>query len=778
MARSLPCSNLLSHPDKPLEEHLIKTSLLAEIFAQEAGVEEHLKEMSKIISLSHDIGKATEFFQDYLNSPDNEKAQRPETRHGLLSAVCAYFATKEIYPDNKSLLPFVSFVAVRRHHRDLIDLKDENISEKNLMLLKRQIESIHDDKFTALSEHLSSAGLPVRLNKKLLFEWSEKITKELRTARRHLRKEQPCDIYLLINLLFSILLDADKSEVVIGNTEIFQRPALAINIELIEKWRQKQEFSESVVNKLRESAYRKVVSYPVTSSRRIYSLNLPTGMGKTISSLALAMRLREMVVNSTYGKTVPRIIYTLPFLSIIDQNAQVLEKVLGTVYKVDSTLLLKHHHLAEIYYKSDERELEPEQAKIMIEGWNAEVIVTTFVQFFHTLLSNKNKALRKFHRFSNSIIILDEVQAIPVRYWMLIKELIKELAERFNAYFIISTATAPLIFDREVVIPVVDKNIYFKALNRTCLKIDIDNKKRLEDFLNEFTFSDNTSCLIVLNTIKSAQSAYSLLKDRFKDKITFLSTGIVPYERLQRINAIKNGRFQIVVSTQLVEAGVDIDFDVVVRDIAPLDCILQTAGRCNRNFSKDAGKVYIVCLEDENARPYSSYIYDAVLLDITKNILKKNKEIPESNFLQLIEEYYQQVSAKKGQEDAFKLLEAIKRLRYDSSDGSQIAICNFQLIEDPVPKEDVFIELNEEAQSVWKEFESLREIKDRFERKHKFDQIKGRFYQFVVSVPVTRINNNPPPLINGIRYVPNSQLEQYYDKETGFRTEADEAWVW
>lgn len=778
MERSLLCSNLFSHPNKPLEEHLIKTAILAEIFAKESSLGAGFQRFLKIVALTHDLGKATEYFQEYLAVLEDKKTslrQKPETRHGLLSAVCSYFLSNEVFEDE--LLPILAFVIVRRHHLDLIDLMDEIVNEKEIDLLIRQIESIKEEKFNILCEHLYKSGLPIKLEKEKLFIWAKSIVKEIRTYRRRLRKKLSFDTYFLLNLFYSILLDADKSEVVINEIDLFKRKRPAIRLSVVEAWKAKQKFVPNYINSLREEAYNEALYNALNETKRIYSLNLPTGMGKTITSLSLAIKLREKIINDSKGAIIPRIIYTLPFLSIIDQNGSLFEEILRTEYTVDSALLLKHHHLSEIYYKTEEQEFESDEAKIMTEGWNAEIVVTTFVQLFHTLISNKNRALRKFHRVVNSIIVLDEIQAIPVKYWGLTEKLFEELAEKYNIRLILSTATTPLIFGQQSLYSLVDKEKYFKKLDRTIL-IPKLTKITIEDFVKDFVIDRNKHYLLVLNTIKSAKYLYTLLKEKLSENITFLSTGLVPYERLQRIRAIRKGQYNMVVSTQLVEAGVDIDFDIVVRDMAPLDCINQVAGRCNRNFLKDKGVVTIISLVDENGREYASYIYDPVLLNTTREILKDFEEVQEDRFLSLIERYYSELSIKKVQYESEQLLEAVKRLRYASTDGEQISIIDFKLIEDSVPKEDVFVEINEEAKTVWRCFGKLRDIKDRFERKNKFDEIKAKFYQFVISVPVMHINKNPPPLVNGIRYVSSSQLEEHYDKETGFRSDLNGTYIW
>lgn len=770
MEKILSFSNLYSHPGVLLEDHLIGVAELSDLFLSEKPLEirKNLNEVCRIIALTHDIGKATKNFQDYLNADEKEKKRlknRKETKHSLLSSVCAYYLVKELKTDEP--YPFFAFFTVRRHHSDLIDVIDGVLyDEDDKEILRRQCENIDDIRFSILAERLHSAGLPLLLTKEIILRWINGFLAESLRIKKYLRKiSNGTSNYIILNLLYSILLDSDKSNVVIRDVSIFKRKD-ALSASLVDNYKTNISFPDSPINKLREMAYHEITDSIIHPDDKIYSINLPTGLGKTLISLSFALKLREQLGTS------PRIIYSLPFLSIIDQNSNVFETIIKTKgIKPDSNILLKHHYLSEIFYKKDDNEFETDEAKILIEGWNAEIIVTTFVQLFHTLISNKNKSIRKYHRFANSIIILDEVQSIPVRYWMLLRNVLLELSKLMNTYIILVTATEPLIFDRGEIKPLVkNRDFYFKSLNRVSLKPFINETMTINELAQHFALDDARSYLFIFNTITSAKDFYKLINDKI-ESLTYLSTHIIPKERLKRIKEIKDGRYKVIVSTQLVEAGVDIDLDVVIRDMAPLDSINQASGRCNRN-GKQKGEVYIVSLKNEEGRKLATYIYDATLLDITEKILSNRKEIKESEFLQLTEEYYLKTKQFVSQDTSKNLLEAITTLKYDSEDYSEdysnYSIERFKLIDDDYKKIDVFIELDECAHNIWQTYLSLKNVSDVFERKKLFDAIKADFYQYVISIPANV--KNMPPMFGEMGYVNIGVLKDYYDNETGYIT--------
>ncbi|WP_353686761.1 CRISPR-associated helicase Cas3' [Thermodesulfovibrio sp. 3462-1] len=775
MGKISSSSNLYSHPDKLLEDHLINVADLMEYFLSEKplAIQNELKEVARIIGLTHDIGKSTRYFQDYLFAEESakQKLKSEYSSHSLFSAICTYFIVKEFCQktcNENVFLPLFAYIAVRRHHDDLIDVMDETslFDEKNLQILQTQLESINNHSFSTLCNTLHQKGLPVLLTKLLINTWFNEFERELKFYKKLIRKNKDLTPYLTLNLIYSLLLDADKTDVVLENSNIPIRKTYD-DKDWVKNYLIKVKPIPSIINELRTKAYHEVMKKDIDLNKRFYSINLPTGLGKTLTGLSFALKLkselRKLKVN-------PRIIYSLPFLSIIEQNAQVIEKVIeenGT--NPTSNIMLKHHHLAEIFYKTEEKEYETQEGELLIEGWNSEIIITTFVQLFHTLFSNKNSSLRKFHRFINSIIILDEIQSIPIKYWKLIKTILMLLAEKFNSYVILMTATEPLIFDKNEIFSITEPSKYYDNLNRIELYSEIENPVKIEQIVNQIDENPENSKLFIFNTIASAKKFYSLLKINSISK-TFLSTHIVPLERQKRIEEIRNGKYKLVVSTQLVEAGVDIDFDIVYRDIAPLDSIIQSAGRCNRNAGNKKGTVKVFTLTDKHGRRYASYIYDPVLIDITEKLLSARQFFNEKQLFQLLDTYFQQITEKLNQTESSEILEAVSRLRYDKQETDELSISDFKLIEEDYPEIDVFIEYDERAVKVWKEFERIKMIKNLFERKKEFLQIRKDFYDYIISIPAN--TENLPPKIMDTYYISQNQLEDYYDHETGFKTKA------
>lgn len=774
-------SSLYSHPNKYLEDHLSGSAHLIEKFSDESSTnlldDKLISRLTKVIALCHDLGKSTRYFQDYLSADDSEKKNMKsmkETHHSLISAVIAFFVIKEeiskhaAYNDVKTLLPFIAYIVVKKHHGNLNDVVTEaSLDDSDIDTMKSQLQSIDEEKFSILSDNLVKAGLDVKLDKNTINYYIENIKNELRNVKRYIRRineKSDLSYYILINYIFSLLIDSDKSEVVIGRD--FSRSYVELPSDLVDKYKLQISYKENKINSLREDAYREVNSSEINFDDRILSINLPTGLGKTLASISFALRLREKLYK-TFNKNY-RIIYSLPFLSIIEQNFQEFEKILkGNNINTSTNVLLKHHHLSEMKYTDDDTEFDTDSSKIMIEGWNSEIIVTTFIQLFHTLLSNKNKSLRKFHRIANSIIILDEIQSIPFYYWKLVKEILQAVAFKLNSYVIFVTATQPMIFGNDEIRQLTDKRKYFNQMDRVVIKPVLDRNIHLSELVDMFDLKDGRSYLFILNTIASAKQFYELLKQKLPDEeIVYMSTHIVPFERLERIELIKSKKVKYAVTTQLVEAGVDIDFDVVVRDIAPLDSINQSAGRCNRNWQK-SGEVYVVSLIDENDKKYSSRIYDKVMINITEKILSQYDEIGEKDFLNIIDRYYTAISENLSSDAAINILNAVYKLKYDSDDGTP-SISKFKLIDDGYYKVDAYIEYNDEAIELWQRYLELKNVKNLFKRRNIFNEFKADFYKYVISIPEK--TENMPADVEGFKYVNSDSINEYYDKETGFIT--------
>lgn len=776
--RSLP--SYKSHPDKPLSEHLQNVaSLSKEIFEDkcyDSVIDKTvLGVVSYIIGYCHDFGKATPFFQDYINEKDeSEKAKlrtKSETHHGLLSAIFTYYSLKEYLAqgnvaDSKfsGLLPIIGYLIVKKHHGNLkdvgyeiLDLTEDGTNE----VLLRQVESLEIDRLESFWPQIYGFK-----------DKYQEIVNDIKNSRYDqimgLKKEDSPFIYLLTQLLYSILLNSDKQDAS-GRSN---KERVVIDSGLIDSYRRSMEFDrpKSEMDKIRNQIYNDVMSNvnSITLDEKIYSLNVPTGTGKTLTSFSFALKLRDRLKKEK-GST-PKIIYSLPFLSIIDQNFDVFENVFIRVSgkKPTTDMLLKHHHLSEVFYQTAKDEFEPYESQFLIEGWNSEIVVTTFFQFFHTLISNKNRALRKFHNIVNSIVILDEVQSIPHKYWFLLKELFKTLSEKFNTFFIFVTATQPLIFGPDEIVELVDnKDRYFKMFDRIQLipnlePIHINEFKRI---VEDEARKSEKDFLLVLNTIKASKEIFDhILSLNLKDvNLYYLSTNIIPKERLDRIKKIKTDeKRKIIVSTQLIEAGVDIDVDIVFRDFAPLDSINQVAGRCNRNYVKDEkGLVKVFILKDDNKNLYR-YIYsdDVFLIEQTKEILKNGPIIDEKQFLEFNNQYFLKIKELGQKDQSKKILKAAIELEFKS-------LQEFRLIDEDYPKVDIFIERDPKAKALWNKYNEIKENGDPIQRKKDFISIKKDFYDYVISVPEKKgiVDFNEDL---GIGHISMEELKDRYSPETGF----------
>ncbi len=268
-----------------------------------------------------------------------------------------------------------------------------------------------------------------------------------------------------------------------------------------------------------------------------------------------------------------------------------------------------------------------------------------------------------------------------------------------------------------------------------------------------------------MNTISAAKDLYKLLDEKLNCEIGFLSTHIIPKQRLERIKDIKDKKYRVVVSTQLVEAGVDIDFDVVYRDLSPLDSIIQSAGRCNRNNLKK-GEIHIVKLKNENNKNFCSSIYSNINLSITEEILMKFNTIEENEIFQLIKKYFDKAKTRISETKSQQYLNAINELYFDGEkQAEKIPISEFKLIEEDYEKVSVFIEVDEKAKDKWEQYSAVFLEKNRIERKKKFNAIKAEFYEYVINIPR---KGNLPAEVNSIYYVSNSDLKNYYDKDFGY----------
>ncbi|WP_308574347.1 CRISPR-associated helicase Cas3' [uncultured Methanosphaera sp.] len=781
----LSCTNeIYSHPDKKLEEHLLNVANNSKEVFQNLCIEDNklYAEISFLVGLSHDFAKSTSYFQKYLK--DHQKTEK--AYHSFLSAIFGYYVTCK-YLDKNNIsernLPLISYLSIKSHHGNLKDVYDgQNAEFTKIKEIPKYVDLQVEDLKKAyksgdlddLEKFYQKYGIQISE----FFEEYENLKVEIKKKLKKFSRQKDIENYLLVLLFFSVLIDSDKFDA--SKTDKFERRKIESNIVDLYKNENLSQNKDTQINKLRNETYdliNKSVENINLDDDKIFSITLPTGSGKTLSAFSFALKLREKI-EKQYNFT-PRIIYSLPFLSIIDQNEKVIKNILKNAdYKITSDIITRYDSTANMKYEKDENtQLDINKSEMLIEGWYSEIIITTFFQVFHTIFSNQNKSLRKLHNMANSIIILDEIQTIPVKYWQLLNQVLKKISEKYNVWFIFMSATQPAIYEENEIQPLIkDETKYSNILDRVNYNfnhepIEIDTFK--ENILEEIEKQKDKNIMIVLNTIDSSQQIYKHIQENLNDENTtlyYLSTNIIPKQRKKRIDEIKNkdNTRKIIITTQLIEAGVDIDVDIIYRDFTVIDSLIQTAGRCNRNNKKQKGEVNIIKLENENKKQYNKFIYDQTLLDITENITKQYKQISEKEFNNTtLNKYYKEIKDKKSQDKSNELIEALEKLKLTQTQ-------NFNLIEEKIEKIDVFIELDDDATKIWKQYQEIRENKKlkNYEKKREYKKIQNQLRNYIISVDTKKLGTTPQE--DKIFFISKEDIERKYDKQTGFIPQQEE----
>ncbi len=786
----LPYTDLMSHPNKKLENHLKNVADFSyDVFNfLEIENKELFSNISFLIGLTHDFAKSTSFFQTYLS----DHTKKENTQHSFLSAIFTYYVVKNYLDKNninfESNLSIISYIVVLAHHgnlKDITKLDDYNEKKINSKMVLKQIEDLKSS-----DDNLSKFYDDFEIDFFRFFDEFDEISEEITDELLIFSFEGNIDNYFYILLFYSSLLDADKMDA--SESKRINRENIPGDIVDIFKKNNLRD-SKDNINKTREEAYQEVNGNILNMdlNERILSIELPTGIGKTFTGVSAALKLKERINNELNFN--PRIIYSLPFLTIVDQNSDTISSILNESSLNGSNFLLNHNYLSDMNYKSNDLEnYDISNSKILIEGWNSEIIVTTFIQFFYSIISNKNKSLRKFHNITNSIILLDEIQSLPYKYWKIINLFFKKLAYEYNCWIILMTATQPYIFKENEIKSLVDNvDYYFNKFDRVNYNFNLDSQN-FEDFKKEFvdkiSNDSKNDYLVVLNTINSSKELYEFIKDYYSVmdydiylddcngicyigddiQLIYLSNNIIPKHRLEKINAIKeSNRQSIVISTQLIEAGVDIDVDIIYRDLAPLDSLVQTAGRCNRSGNKEKGIVNVISLKNENGKSYSSFIYDSLLLNKTKEVLTSLNQISEKEFNLAAAKNYFKLIYNSGTQDDY-LIKIIENLRFPEIPS------NFKLIEEDIQKVDVFVVINSEAKLLFEKYNDIINNYKGFDRKNEFLKIKNKFYKYVISVDETKIGSANNLCNDEIFYIGENDVFRKYDLDTGFKPEDDE----
>ncbi len=534
-----------------LEDHLLGVSVFARQFASEFGNDE----WGSLLGLWHDLGKYSVEFQEYIkkNSGYEEGERLGKTDHTSAAAILA----KEIYP---SFWPPLSY-CIAGHHAGLHNF-------------------IHEPGI--------SGDLSDRLNKKdFLDKVRPKIPNEL-LAKINLNPPigkpiDPKQMHLWIRMLFSCLVDADYLDTErFMNTESF---ASRGEYDTLSELKRRFDIYMgeivknaplTIVNSIRSRILEDCIKTGELSPG-FFSITVPTGGGKTLSSMAWAL-----VHALKYNKT--RIIFAIPYTSIITQTAQIYRSIFG-----DDNVIEHHSNIDE--------NTNTQQRKLATENWDAPIVVTTNVQLFESLFSNKTSRCRKLHNLVNSIIILDEAQMLPPEFLNPILTTIKGLVDNYSISVLFSTATQPALtgkiggkgqFAFEGIAANAVRELVHDVdeLVANLKRVEIQIPENINETIDWTDISDelqqHEQVLCIVNTRNQCRELHELMPEGTLHLSRLMCTAhimdVIDEIKL-RLKANKPVR---VISTQLIEAGVDIDFPVVYRAIAGLDSIAQCAGRCNR----------------------------------------------------------------------------------------------------------------------------------------------------------------------------------------------------
>ena len=543
-----------------VEEHLRGTAELCGFFADAF----QSREQGTLIGDAHDIGKFSAAFQQRLF----DKA--PRVDHSTAGA----------YECFKRRQPYAAF-CIAGHHSGLPDGGSR----------------------TDLADQPTLFGRMKRAEKRMLPDYSD-WTKEIVLPDATVRKDLTGGLLgedFYTRMLFSCLTDADfldterfmtegKAERDAGETV----PALAGKLDaFVEKWFPPQ----NELNRQRCAILSHCIEQGNSSSLQpgLFSLTVPTGGGKTVASLAFALHHAK-----THGKT--RVIYVIPYTSIIEQTADVFRGILGERNVLE-------HHSGVLYDTEDETTTENLAMLRATENWDKPVVVTTAVQFFESIYSNRSSQCRKLHNLADSVIVFDEAQMLPLAHLRPCVSAIAQLAANFGASAILCTATQPSLHSlfREfcpdlTITELCPAGVYDPAQFRRVKfeRIGLTSWQSIAERMQ-----DAAQSLCIVNTRKSAKNLYALLREQ--EGTFHLSTMMVPAHRRSVLSEIRerlrNGLPCRVVSTSLIEAGVDVDFPLVLREIAGVDSILQAAGRCNREGKRSAANSIVGIFRSDTPVP-------------------------------------------------------------------------------------------------------------------------------------------------------------------------------
>jgi len=533
-----------------LKNHLENVANIASEFSREFNAEQ----FGYASGLLHDIGKYSPEFQRRL---DGANIRVDHSTAGAQEA-------RKLYDKAQSrILEYI----ITGHHGGLLN---------------------YGSKESGLEERLSNSFLPdySAYKNEILAPDLSKVCPNLTP----INNKMGFTISFYTRMLFSCLVDADfldterflspNKSSLRGQYESFDKLCKKFDNHMLNKL---SEAKDSLINRYRREIYEQCVE-KAELSPQMFSLTVPTGGGKTLSSMAFAL-------NHLKKYNLKRILYVIPYTSIIEQNADVFRKIFG-----NQNVLEHHSNYDPKNEKSENIDLTKEKLKLSSENWDIPIIVTTNVQFFESLFSNRVSRCRKLHNLSKSVIILDEAQMLPTGFLKPCLAALSELVTNYGSTVVLCTATQPnlngLLDERVKPLEIMRSP---KELYEVFRRVNVTDLGDLGDADLSARLNAHKQVLCIVNTRKHAQKLYEQLLE--PESCYHLSARMCPVHRRKKLKEIKdllkNKAECRVISTQLIEAGVDIDFPAVYRAMSGIDSVCQASGRCNREGKLDSGEVYV-----------------------------------------------------------------------------------------------------------------------------------------------------------------------------------------
>lgn len=723
MKESILFDEFWSHPNKLLENH-IKNMI-------SAGDEE----LDKQVKLYHDIAKLKNNFQIYIRDASNDKLDK---NHSLLSAY--FFLLNSKFDEIPTLFGFLAIVS---HHGDVVNLM--TLAREANKFFKNQKELEQWDEVAGAAKNIK-IYLGLSTKKDEFLDRAEKLRQYLVLSQY--RDKFTYEDFINFKSLYSNLIYSDKFEAIFSMPKQENKD---IPIDVLES-----DIKNLPPNKKRNT-FRNFVLNNFDEKYKLFTLTAPTGYGKTLTALNFALKFNKS-----------RIIYALPFTSIIDQTYDIVAKI----YKNSDILVSKAHHKTTIDEENLTEEDRYSKIKFLMESFSGEINVTTLYQLIFALFGNKNKDNVKFNQLKNSVVIIDEAQAIPYNFRKDFILLCEILSQRLGTVFIFMSATMPVIKSENF--KEISNLDYFSKQDRYVIKwLDIDGEDELLEKICKAANDKNT--LVVVNTIKKAQELFTKLKDKFS---CFCLNGYM-YDDHKRATtravrcAIDKSKVDplaskiLLISTQSIEAGVDLDFDVGFREVSPISSIIQTAGRVNRHFGEIRGELYIF----PEISKFTNLIYGD-LYKVSGAILSdlKQKEVRESEILEISNLYFQKIS---NQLENLHIKSEIEKLEFENIN---------QKIEDIMNDNHKQTLIIEPEENFIKDFEAkIFEIKnspnEKFTIRDLFKNHIRKLSKFSINVTLKDMNKLMPNLkqINGLKdmfYLPFGS-SYFYSADYGLKKDTN-----